>query len=136
MVGEQQALQVAVPVVPQTEKAFQQWIVKRARRWGWSTNHVFAARFMSGRYGTTTTHKGFPDLALWLPAGDGYEGRVAFLEVKGADARLDRYPEQAATIVELQRVGGNVSAYFVRPKDWADVEVLLRAGRDDDWRDK
>lgn len=112
-------LPLPLPPAMPTEAEFQAAIVQAARRRGWVVNHTYRAKLADGTWRTTTTVRGWPDLTLIHPD----QGRIVFLEVK--KHRGDRDPDQLRTIALLQRVGGNVEAYFVEPTDWADVLDLL-----------
>lgn len=106
-----------------TEAQYQAWIVKHARRQGWSLQfHVLRARVKEGRWVTNTSNPGVPDLWLLRPE----TGQLVVLEVKKErdGTSEQRRRQQERWVAGLQQVPG-VESYIVRPSDAAEVLALL-----------
>lgn len=105
-----------LPARDLTEKQFQSWIVVRARERGWKRQfHVLRSQ-VQGRWVTSTSTPGVPDVWLLRPP------RLVVLEVKSWRGRPT--PEQLEWIGGLQQVPG-VDAFIVSPNDAQDVLDLL-----------
>lgn len=103
-----------------SEKVWQDRIDHRARALGALTNHVYPAKMIGGKFITTTSHAGFPDLWCLFPTG-----RLCVFECKREDAPPSAVKAaQRQWIAWLQRNPG-IDAYVVRPSDWGHVERIL-----------
>lgn len=91
-------------------------VTKVAEANGWRVCHVFPSRGRDGRWLTSTSSPGFPDVWMVRP------GQLVVLELKGRKGR----PEdgQAEWIADLDSVAG-VTARFAGPDDWPAVQRLL-----------
>ncbi len=97
-----------------SEKQFQAWVVNRARERGWTRQfHVLRAQ-VQGRWLTSTSTPGVPDLWLLRPP------QLVVLEVKSWGGKAT--PEQIKWIAGLQRVPG-IEAFVVSPADAAEVRT-------------
>jgi hypothetical protein len=100
-----------------TEAQFQAWVVRRARERGWQQQfHVLRAQVKDGRWLTSTSTPGVPDLWLLRPP------QLVVLELKRWGGKAT--PEQAKWIAGLQKVPG-IEAFVVSPEHAEDVLDLL-----------
>ena len=100
-----------------SETEFQSQIVQLARITGWRVNHTRRSRGKGGKWATTTSCIGFPDLTLWNPR----HHRVLFVELKTDTGKLT--DEQTAVLQSLQDAGADVRVW--RPADWNVVQQIL-----------
>jgi hypothetical protein len=91
----------------QTERGFQQQVVKYAKLMGWSCWYVTDSRHSPA---------GWPDLVMTR------RPRVVFAELKSERGKLTA--DQRACIDELRACGQE--AYIFRPSHWESIEKLLR----------
>ena len=94
-----------------TEEEFQQSIIEFAWIHRWKTYHTRNSR------GSTA---GFPDLVLTKP------GYLIFAELKTGERKVT--PEQRDWIDALDSICGDdcVQVYVWRPKDWPEIEAVLK----------
>jgi hypothetical protein len=107
-----------LPARQLTEKQFQTWIERRARERGWVRQfHVLRAQVKDGRWLTSTSTPGVPDLWLLRPP------RLVVFECKRWGGKPT--DDQKAWIAGLQKVPG-IDAYVVDPSHADEVLDLLR----------
>ena len=96
-----------------SEKAFMQMVIDAARLLGWRVYHTFDSR---------RSPEGFPDLVLVR------DGRLVFAELKTERGKLS--PSQQAWLAELEEVRyqRGIEVYTWRPRDWEQIERVLRGG--------
>ena len=101
-------------LTPMTEGQWQRLVIDAACRLGWEVHHE------GNSFGTKP---GWPDLALWRPAGFmGKSGRSIILaELKSDRGKVS--PAQEERIATLRASGTMV--YVWRPHDWDDVVSVL-----------
>jgi hypothetical protein len=90
------------------EQAFQQKVIRTARRAGWRHQHTYKGRTGKGAWRTNAA-TGFPDLLLVK------RGRMLALELKAPGGAPS--PEQLAWIELLDTIPG-CTARVVYPADW------------------
>lgn len=102
-----------------SEREWQRQVLEYARLRGWRAAHFRPARISGGRWRTPVAADGagFPDLVL------ARGGRVIFAELKAEGGRLSA--EQRAWLEALREAGG-VEVHVWRPKQWDEVEEVLR----------
>lgn len=93
---------------PLTEGAFQAQVLQLARLYGWHAYHPYDSR---------RSAKGWPDLALVRPP------RLVLVELKTERGRVT--PDQQAVLGLLASCPG-VETYLFRPRDWEEIEEVLR----------
>lgn len=100
-----------------TEIEWQGQVVDLAGMLGWRHMHVRRTIGRGGRWTTSTSLKGFPDLLLW------HEGmqRVVAAELKRERGVLSR--EQVDVLKSLRAAG--MEAYVWKPSDLPEVQKLL-----------
>lgn len=110
-------------VPPLSEAAFQQQVIELAQYLGWHYLHVRPTIGKGGRWTTSTSVIGFPDLFLWHPR----HGFVA-LELKSEKARLntDTVREQLQVLDQL--AGAGARTLLARPSDMDAIRQLLQGG--------
>lgn len=91
-------------------------VEKTAEAHGWRVCHVYPSRGRDGRWVTSTSSPGFPD--VWLVR----TGRLVVLELKSRDGRPR--PGQPEWIADLATVPGVISR-FAGPDDWPAVQAIL-----------
>lgn len=93
-----------------------------ARELGAETCHVFPSQVRAGKFITTTSSPGFPDLwCLW-------PGYLVVLELKRdrkTKGQKARYEVQQRWINGLQGIGAGVEAFFAYPEISEEVLTLL-----------
>lgn len=104
-----------------TEAQFQRTVITAAQAFGWKVAHFRPGMSSKGKWMTAVAGNGagFPDLVLIHP-----ERRcgVLFVELKSDDGKIG--PAQAEWGEWLRSAG---EAWLVwRPKDWTQVENILR----------
>jgi len=101
-----------------TETQFQEAVVEAAQVHGWIVAHFRPAKTEKGwRTPVAADGKGFPDLVLAHP-----QRGVLFRELKSEKGKVS--PEQQVWIDTL--TAGGADAGFWRPRDWDDIERVLR----------
>lgn len=98
-----------------TEAEWQRQVLDLAALHGWRAMHVRRSQARAGRWSTTTSVVGWPDLLLWRP------GRVVAAELKAEGGRLSL--EQRAVLDELAEAGLEVHVW--RPSDLDEVVAVL-----------
>lgn len=98
----------------QSETQFQDAVAAFARLKGWRVFHPRKSRTGSGGWATAVQYDGvgFPDLTL------ARDHRVMFFELKSESGR--------ATESQLVWLDTLPDAYCFRPKDWPQIELLLK----------
>ncbi len=107
---------------PISEAEFKDQLLEFAKHCGWLFCHFRPARTSKGWRTAIQGTKGFPDLVLVRVEAAG-RGRLIFAELKrdGAKPR----PDQTIWLGALRQVPG-VEVYLWSPRDWAEVEQVLR----------
>lgn len=107
-----------------TERQFQGQVIQMAHLFGWRVSHFRPALTAKGwRTAVEADGKGFPDLVL-------VRDRTIFCELKTDTGRLTQ--DQQDWVDALGRAGTEV--YVWRPRDWDEIERLLRRKRDAEQR--
>ena len=100
-----------------TEKQFQHTITEGLTYCGWAYNHVFRSQMKDGRWRTTTTAKGFPDLQAVKP------GFILVIEVKADKGRFE--PGQEKWLAMFHDAGA--LSWCLRPRDsWEDIASWIQ----------
>lgn len=101
-----------------TEDEFLRQVLQLARLCGWRTAHFRPAMTKSGRWVTAVQGdgKGFPDLICTRG------GLIFAAELKSETGTIT--PEQIEWVAALQ--AAKVPCFVWRPKDWPDIERLLK----------
>lgn len=94
-----------------TEKQFQRQVIQFAALCGWAVYHTHDSR---------RSQPGFPDLVLAHRA----RGLLLFAELKTDTGKLTAEQDRWRTL--LLQVGADARVW--RPKDWGEVEAMLRGG--------
>jgi len=102
-----------------SEADFQATVVQLAETCGWQVMHVRRSVVREGRWATSTSIPGWPDLTI---VG---HGRLIFAELKSETGRLTT--EQRHVLGELRRAGQDARVW--RPGDWLEIETTLTRGR-------
>ncbi|HEY0891272.1 MAG TPA: VRR-NUC domain-containing protein [Nocardioides sp.] len=100
-----------------TEAEWQRQVLALAERHGWRSMHVRRSQARAGRWSTTTSVAGWPDLLLWRP------GRVVAAELKAENGALSL--AQRAVLDELAEAGLEVHVW--KPSDLDEVLAVLTA---------
>ncbi len=100
-----------------TEAAWQQQVVDMAHIWGWTCLHVRPTIGKGGKWTTSTSVVGFPDLFCW-------HDRHGFLALELKSERGKVRPEQAEVLMQLEAAGART--LIARPSDIDTVIALLR----------
>lgn len=101
------------------EKEFQQWVLDRAKYWGWRTIHIYPLLTSDGYWKTPVAGdgKGFPD-TLFLR-------EIEFVaELKSGYNKTS--PEQDEWLAAFRRVGRPTFVWY--PEDAATIESVLELG--------
>ena len=102
------------------ESLWQRTVIDAAHLTGWRVAHFRPARTAQGwRTPVAADGCGFPDLVLARP------GEALAVELKSDTGRLTRYQEVWLELLAGAGLGGHVW----RPRDWVEVEGVLRRGR-------
>ena len=100
------------------EADFQAEVIRQAEAFEWTAMHVRrSVSGQKGRWMTTTSVKGWPDLVLFKP-----EVGILYRELKTDRGRITA--EQRQVLTDLQAAGGNVGIW--RPRQWPDILATLR----------
>ena len=103
-----------------TEAAFQQTVIDLATLLGWHHLHVRRSRVRDDQWATSTNIAGWPDLFLWHPL---QRRQIA------AELKSDRGSPTADQLIVLASLAeSGVEAHIWRPRDWDDIERILRPG--------
>lgn len=109
------------PLPRTTEAEFQNAVIHLALLAGWQVMHVRASISRGGRWATTTSIPGWPDLVIL-----GHH-QALFIELKSERGRLTN--EQSQLLDQLRDAG--LDARCWRPADWDEITATLtrKAGR-------
>ena len=100
-----------------SESEFMDTVVQLAHLQGWRVMHVRPSVVRHGRWATSTSIAGWPDLTLYHPG----HRRFLMAELKAENGRVS--PAQHAVIEDLWASGVDVRVW--RPRDWASIEACL-----------
>jgi hypothetical protein len=107
-----------------TERQFQAQVIQLARLFGWRVAHFRAAQSQRGAWMTPVAADGcgWPDLSMVKRLPDG-TARLLFVELKSARGVLR---EEQKAWLGLLRLVPAVEVYCWKPKDWDQIERVLR----------
>lgn len=99
------------------EADFQRQVLDLAHYLGWRSNHVRKSTVRQGKWATSTSCVGWPDLTLWHPRRG-----IIFVELKAEKGRVS--PAQHEVLESLAAAGGRTFTW--QPKDWPEIEAVLK----------